>query len=150
MATETIEEGQNTADLDQFQRNMVKVEELSQRLIAALQKKETVNAALHGPNQELYAKAMKAYWHEWMTNPTKVLEHQIEYWGKSVLHFVDAQKALASGKLKAPEDPGPKDRRFSNPLWDTHPYFNFIKQQYLINAAAIEQAVEDVEDIEPV
>lgn len=150
MATETIEEGQNTADLDQFQRNMVKVEELSQRLIAALQKKETVNAALHGPNQELYAKAMKAYWHEWMTNPTKVLEHQIEYWGKSVLHFVDAQKALASGKLKAPEDPGPKDRRFSNPLWDTHPYFNFIKQQYLINAAAIEQAVQDVEDIEPV
>ena len=150
MATETIEDGQNSKELDQFQKNMARVEELSQRLIAALQKKENVNAALHGPNQELYTKAMTAYWQEWAANPAKLLEHQIAYWGKTLTHFVEAQKALSSGKLKAPDDPGPKDRRFGNPLWDTHPYFNFIKQQYLINAEAIEQAVQDVEDIEPV
>ncbi|MEO1557996.1 MAG: class I poly(R)-hydroxyalkanoic acid synthase, partial [Pseudomonadota bacterium] len=89
-----------------------------------------------------------AYWHEAVRDPAKVLQHQLQFWSKSVTHFVEAQQALASGKLKAPDDPGPADRRFANPLWDTHPYFNFVKQQYLINAAAVEQAVADVTDMD--
>ena len=83
-----------------------------------------------------------------MRDPGKVLEHQLQFWSKSVTHFVEAQSALAQGKLQAPSDPGPKDRRFSNPLWDSHPYFNFIKQQYLINADAVTQAVEGVNDLD--
>mgnify|MGYP006206937921 CR=1 FL=1 len=66
-----------------------------------------------------------------------------------IASYVEAQAALASGELKAPADPGPKDRRFSNPLWDTHPAFNYLKQQYLINSEAINTAVSDMEDIAP-
>ena len=73
----------------------------------------------------------------------------MEFWSKSVNHYVEAQQAMAKGKLAAPADTGPKDRRFANPLWDTNPYFNFIKQQYLINADAIKQAVEHTTDLDP-
>ena len=111
--------------------------------------KKMVNPALSGPDQKLYAQAMTAYWQEWMQNPAKVMEHQIEYWGKSVKHYLEAQQALASGKLQAPEDPGPSDKRFKNPLWDSHPYFNFIKRQYLINSEALATAVDDIEDMDP-
>ncbi|ETX30058.1 class I poly(R)-hydroxyalkanoic acid synthase [Roseivivax isoporae] len=137
------------ANSERLKANLKRVEELSQRLIGAMAQKKMVNPSLSGPSQELYAKALTAYWQEWMQNPAKVMEHQIEYWSKSVTHFVEAQQALAKGKLQAPEDPGPRDRRFANPLWDSHPYFNFIKQQYLINSQAIEQAVADIEDMEP-
>jgi polyhydroxyalkanoate synthase len=50
--------------------------------------------------------------------------------------------------LQAPEDPGPKDRRFKNPLWDTHPYFNFVKQQYQINVETVQKAVDDIEGMD--
>ncbi|SFE55446.1 PHA/PHB synthase family protein [Roseivivax sediminis] len=147
MATETNAVPElNVARLNE---NLAKVEELSQRLINAMTQKKTVNPALSGPSQDLYAKAVTAYWQEWLHNPAKVMEHQIEFWGQSVTHYLEAQQALASGRLRAPDDPGPSDKRFSNPLWDTHPYFNFIKQQYLINSRAIEQAVADIEDMEP-
>ncbi|ETX15432.1 poly(R)-hydroxyalkanoic acid synthase [Roseivivax halodurans JCM 10272] len=129
--------------------NLAKVEELSQRLISAMTQKKTVNPALSGPDQKLYAQAVTAYWQEWLQNPAKVMEHQIEYWGKSVKHYLEAQQALASGKLQAPEDPGPSDKRFQNPLWESHPYFNFIKRQYLINSEALQQAVADIEDMDP-
>ena len=63
--------------------------------------------------------------------------------------FVQAQQELARGKLTAPTDPGPKDRRFSDPLWDQHPYFNYVKQQYLMNAEAVANAVSAVEGLDP-
>ena len=145
MTTKDVAAPEMSAELE---ANLQKIETLSQRLVSALSHKKQINPALHGPDAMLYGKAMQAYWQEWVQNPAKILEHQIEYWGKSVTHYVEAQQALAKGKLQPPADPGPKDRRFKNPLWDEHPYFNFIKQQYLINAEAIRNAVEDVEDMD--
>ncbi|WP_439122589.1 PHA/PHB synthase family protein [Marivita sp.] len=131
-----------------LEANLQKIETLTQRLMTALSSKKQINPALHAPDTMLFGQAMQAYWQEWLQNPAKILEHQIEYWGKSVTHYVEAQRALSKGKLEAPEDPGPKDRRFKNPMWDEHPYFNFIKQQYLINADAIRNAVDDIEDMD--
>ncbi|WP_299615404.1 class I poly(R)-hydroxyalkanoic acid synthase [uncultured Tateyamaria sp.] len=136
-------------NLDKLNGNLRKVEELTQRLTQVLTHRSTHNAALDGPNQELFQKAATAYWHEAFREPAKVLEHQLQFWSKSVTHFVEAQRALASGKLQAPADPGPKDRRFANPLWDTHPYFNYVKQQYLTNANTVLSAVEAVSDLDP-
>lgn len=92
-------------------------------------------------------KAAVAYWAEMVNNPAKVLEQQIEYWGKSLHHYVEVQQALAKGAFQAPLDESPDDRRFTNPLWRTHPYFNFVKQQYLMNAEAISRTVAELEGI---
>ena len=128
---------------------MARVEELSQRLVSALTGRHSTPIALSGPDPSLYTRAAHAYWQEWMNNPAKILEHQVQFWGKTMTHFVDAQQTLAKGQLRAPDDPGAKDPRFANPLWDTHPYFNYVKQQYLINAEAIANAVDDLEDLDP-
>ncbi len=138
------------AATQQMTDNLAKVEALSQRLVAALSNKRPPNPALEGPGQDLYAKASGAILKEWMENPSKFLETQINYWGQALKHYVSAQETLAKGKLTAPADPGPKDRRFANPLWETHPYFNFIKRQYLISAKAIEDAVAGIEGLDGV
>ncbi len=145
----TTQENDAGAKLDRLNANLARVEELTERLVNALSKKKAHDAALNGPSNDVYLKAAAAYLAEMMQNPAKILEHQIGYWGKSLRHYVEAQKALASGELKAPEDPTPKDRRFANPLWETHPYFNFVKQQYLINAEAITTALGDIETLDP-
>jgi polyhydroxyalkanoate synthase len=129
--------------------NLKKVEALTERLGQVMSNRQGHQAALDGPNQELFTKAGQAYASEALTNPAKLMEHQMGYWTKTVTHFMEAQQALAKGTLSAPEDKTGTDRRFANPLWETHPYFNFVKQQYLINAEAVTQAVEDVTDMEP-
>ncbi|MFK7761619.1 MAG: PHA/PHB synthase family protein [Roseobacter sp.] len=138
-----------TASLEKMTHNLKKVEELSERLQQVLLHRKGHNAALDGPNQKLFGKAAQAYWAEMVNNPAKILENQMSYWSDTMKHFVEAQQTLAKGTLSAPENKGPSDRRFSNPLWDTHPYFNYVKQQYLINADAITRAVQDVSDLEP-
>jgi polyhydroxyalkanoate synthase len=132
----------------ELDKNIERIEELGKRLTNALARRGPVNPALQAPESDLFARAATAYWQEAMHDPAKIIEHQMQYWTKTLTHFVEAQAVLARGRLQAPEDPGPKDRRFSNPLWDDHPYFNYIKQQYLINSEAVKQAVDDIEDID--
>jgi polyhydroxyalkanoate synthase len=129
--------------------NLAKVEELSKRLTAALTHRRQVDPSLHGPAPDVYMKAAAAYFAEMVSNPAKVVEHQVNYWGKTLKHYVEAQQTLAKGEFKAPPDPNPKDRRFGNPLWETHPFFNYLKQQYQLNSEAISSAVGDMESLDP-
>ena len=150
MTTDDVNHDATTGkNLDTLEKNLARVDGLTQRLVSALGKGRAVPAALQGPSKDLYAKAAGAYWTEMINNPAKLIEHQMSYWSKSVTHFIEAQHLLAQGKLTPPEDNTPADRRFSHELWQTNPYFNFVKQQYLLNAEAIAQAVEDVDTMDP-
>ncbi len=144
MATETDDPA---ARQERLNSNLARVDELSKRLTAALAQRRLADPALAGPSSDVYMKAAAAYLAEMMQNPAKVLEHQIGYWGKTLKHYVESQQVLAKGEFKAPPDPGPKDRRFSNPLWDSHPFFNYLKQQYQLNAEAMTTAVADMETL---
>jgi polyhydroxyalkanoate synthase len=136
-----VEPDQNLGKLDE---NLTRIEELTQRLLAAMGGGREVPASLQGPSPDLYSKAAGAYLTEMVNNPAKLIESQVAFWGKSVKHYVEAQHLLAQGKLEAPTDNTPRDRRFVNEMWDTNPYFNFVKQQYLMNAEAIQQSVADI------
>ncbi len=136
-------------NLEKLSVNLARVEELTQRLIQAMAQKRTPNPAVEAPGAGLFAHAVNAYWKEALENPGKLIEQQAVLWGKTLKHYLDAQQALASGKFTAPEDDTPTDRRFSNPLWKTHPYFNFVKQQYFRNVAAMEQALANIDDLAP-
>lgn len=143
-------------NLEKMTENLARVEELSQRLITALSARNPANPGLSGPSQDLFAKAASSYWSEILENPARLYEKQVEYWGKSVRHFMEAQHQLLQGHAAVvaaddageEDDPLKGDKRFSNPMWNTHPYFRYIKQQYALNAAAIEEAVQQVDDLD--
>ena len=137
--------GPNRAKLD---ANIARIEELTKRMLSAMGHARKVPKALQGPSHDLYAKAAGAYMTEMMNNPAKLIEHQVAFWGKSVKHYVEAQHMLTQGKLKSPTDDTPRDKRFANEMWDVNPYFNFVKQQYLINSAAVQQAVADIDTLD--
>ncbi|GAA5071994.1 class I poly(R)-hydroxyalkanoic acid synthase [Roseibacterium beibuensis] len=137
-------------NLDRVSENLQKIESLSKRLVAALAEKSPGDVGLEGPGQDLYLKASTAYWSDMMTNPTKLIETQVEYWGKTMAQFIEMQNAMAQGQFTLPENgEAPRDKRFANPLWRTHPYFAFVRQQYELGAKAIEDALADLDGLEP-
>jgi polyhydroxyalkanoate synthase len=135
-------------NLERLNENLAKVEDLSKRLVAALSRRSPGDAGLAGPGQDLYLKAGMAYWQDMLTNPAKLVEQQVQYWGQALTHYMEVQQELAKGHLSPPEDTLPGDKRFSNPLWRTHPYFNFVKHQYLLSAEAMRKAVADLEGLD--
>lgn len=144
----TSDETKKKTDSEVLNANIAKIEALSGRLAAALSRKKPIPQSLQAPSQDLFLKAASAYMAEMVNNPAKVIEHQVGYWGKALKHYVDAQHRLSHGDLTPPADETPKDRRFSNPLWESHPYFNFLKQQYMMNASAVENVIQDIDGLE--
>lgn len=149
MATHEDATGKN---LEKLNQNLERVEELSQRLVQALSARNPADPSLSGPSQDLFAKAAASYWQEMFENPGRIYERQLEYWSRSVRHFLEAQQALAQGQVPEDaqeEDPLKGDKRFTNPLWQTHPYFRYIKAQYALNKQAVEDAVAALDDLDP-
>lgn len=140
----TTEEITDAPELDKLNHNIEKIEELSRRLATAFAHRRMIAPAMQAPGAEFYMKATQAYLTDMMAHPSKILEQQVGLWGRTLRHFTDVQEQLAQGHLAPPATDAPKDRRFSNPLWDDHPYFSFVKQQYLIASEAIEDAVHSV------
>ncbi|WP_299849315.1 class I poly(R)-hydroxyalkanoic acid synthase [uncultured Roseovarius sp.] len=138
-------------NIDKLNENLARVEELSKRLVNAFSVRNPPKPSLGGPSPDLFVKAATSYWSEILENPSKLFENQLEYWGKSVRHYIDAQQLLLQSGAEEGADaekPRPTDKRFANPLWETNPYFRYIKDQYLLNAEAIEKAVGEVDDLE--
>ncbi len=88
---------------DQMSENLVKLEELSQRFLTLVQKKQAVAPALSGPGPDLMVKASHAYWEEAVKNPARLMAQQVEYWGKSLSHFATLQQSLGGMQSAAEE-----------------------------------------------
>jgi len=130
---------------EQLAQNIERIESLTQRLVNALALRRPKNPGVEAPGADLFTTAAAAWVKLVAEQPERVLGQQVSYWGETLRHFAEAQAALASGTLRAPRDEGEKDRRFANPLWESHPFFNFIKRQYQINAEAMRQAASDLD-----
>jgi polyhydroxyalkanoate synthase len=69
-------------------------------------------------------------------------------WGNSSLQHSYFEKqarlwaALASGKRETLASPEPGDRRFSAKEWRENPYYDYLKQSYLLAARYVEDLVE--------
>ncbi len=137
--------GQNIGKL---QANLARIEELSQRMVSALANRRQVSPDLQGPGMDLFLKAAGAWWTQMMSDPTRILESQVGYWSRTLEHYVEAQNALMTGKSIEDGGDAPKDRRFSSDLWRTHPYFSFVRQQYLLNSDAIRASLEGLDGLD--
>ncbi|UXU74120.1 class I poly(R)-hydroxyalkanoic acid synthase [Paracoccus sp. SMMA_5] len=132
--------GTNSRLPEQLAQNIERIESLTQRLIAALAQRKLHAPGVEMPGPDLFATATTAWMRTLAAQPERILGQQVSYWGETLRHFAEAQAALARGSLTAPAAEEGRDRRFSNPLWDSHPFFSFIKRQYQINARAISEA----------
>ncbi|WP_223262918.1 PHA/PHB synthase family protein [Sphingobium sp. SCG-1] len=85
---------------------------------------------------------------------TAVARVQTDYINESVAmwqRFVDG-----SGWLKSNPDPAPadspaarKDRRFADPAWQQHPFFDLIRQSYLLTSDYLTRLVDNVDGVDP-
>ncbi|WP_347138691.1 class I poly(R)-hydroxyalkanoic acid synthase [Paracoccus sp. SSK6] len=142
---EAMARGSSPSTARKLAENIERIEALGQRLMSALSGRSMPNPGIEAPGPELMMTAANAWLKTLSEQPALVLENQVTYWGETLKNYANAQMALARGQVTAPQDDSPADKRFANPLWQSHPYFNFVKRQYLINAKALKDAAQNLQ-----
>ena len=142
-------------------RNLSRLSDLTARLVQVMAARKPPAADMQGPGPDLYAGAAAAWWKQALTAPEKLFEAQVGLWQDTLVNWTRAQAEAGAALVSAatrtePPAPAPDggrdggtDRRFSNPLWLSHPWFALAKRQYLDQAKAISNAVDAMEELEP-
>ena len=143
----TTEESKNTPDAARLNANLARIDELSQRLLAAFGNKRQSDKGLQGPGADFLQNAGGAMWADMLADPARLMESQVSYWAKSLKNFADAQGGVGDAVAGDAPDDAAKDRRFSDPQWETNPYFNYAKRQYQLNAEVIGESVAHIQGL---
>jgi polyhydroxyalkanoate synthase len=76
-----------------------------------------------------------------MTNPGALVEAQITAWNAYMNLWLGTATRLLGGSGETDRAATSTDRRFRHEAWDSNPFFDFIKQSYLVAAETIQNAV---------
>ncbi len=131
---------------EKLNENLSKINDLTQRMVAAIADRKSHNAGLDAPDQQFYAKAAAAYFAELVSDPSRIMEAQVNYWTESVKNWSEIQKQIVAGEELEPATPS-NDRRFKNEQWESNPYFNLIKRQYFLSGQTIESITSDMKHL---
>jgi len=140
-------------DFEKLSRNVARFVEEGGRAFAAMIKPiETRQATPQvGPSPEIAEvfTTLGRIAEYYATDARRALEAQtslstkfIELWGSSLKKF---------GGEKAPDvaAPDPGDKRFADPEWRENPYFDFIKQAYVLTSRWAEDLVRRADELDP-
>ncbi len=141
-----VEQGQEIA------QNMVEVFEISSQIWQKWMEGQVQGG--HAPHPDplntvpSFAELMRAMW----DNPQQVASMTIDYWAaqqalwqKSMLKWLGAKD---EENLDLPHMLKP-DRRFAHKEWSENALFEYLKQNYLLTAGWIQNAVQNVGDMDP-
>jgi polyhydroxyalkanoate synthase subunit PhaC len=85
----------------------------------------------------------------WLSDPQRTLQAQTRL-TSSFWSLWSAMMQKGQGQdVPAVRAPDPKDGRFKDPEWTANPYFDFLKQAYLITSGWAEDMVREAEAIDP-
>jgi len=152
MAKPTQEETPTTPvpDFDALSRNMALFIEGAGRATAAYLKPLS-NGSSKGDFSNEVAKVVKTLGsvaEAWMVDPQKTVEAQSRL-GTQFFELWSATLRRAQGEATQPvAAPEPKDNRFKDSEWSENPYFDFLKQAYLITSRWAEDIVERAEGVD--
>ena len=133
---------------ERIAENIQRIEDLGQRLVQVLARKQARAPGIEGPGADFYAAAATGWMRLAAEQPARIIGQQVQYWGETLRHMADTQAAMMGRGPIAPaaqgDDAAAKDRRFANPLWQTNPFFAYVREQYRINADAMRRAAADL------
>ncbi len=94
--------------------------------------------------QKTYGDFMQAL----LADPQKLAKLQLEYWNSWSQIWEETLKKYSGEPAKDVFQAEKSDRRFRSPEWQDSPYFNFLRQSYLMTSAWMRKVVHSTEGLD--
>src|SRR5262249_49314735 len=141
----------NTIDIEQLSNNFVRLIEQGGKAMAAYLKPRE-EARFNSEASDEVIGVVKTFGHVaeyWFAHPRRALEIQADL-GKAYFDlWASATKRMFGEHGDLVAKPDPKDRRFADPEWSSNPFFDFLRQTYLLTSQWASRLVKDTPGVDP-
>ncbi|HEX2842490.1 class I poly(R)-hydroxyalkanoic acid synthase [Hyphomicrobium sp.] len=134
---------------EEFARNMLRFFEEGGRAVSELLERPDAKITPFSAASEMTeaAATLTDIARLWLTDPAKLAEAQgtllssyIDLWNTSI-------RRLLGEEVEPVAEPEPSDNRFKDPEWSSNPYFDFLKQVYLVTTNWAEDVLQQTEGL---
>ncbi|MBY6187757.1 class I poly(R)-hydroxyalkanoic acid synthase [Marinobacter hydrocarbonoclasticus] len=127
-----------------YQRLMESLIRCNEQLfdLATKQAQPTTQALLQMQMQDLTSALQKG-----LDDPSDLLTQQANWWQSQLQLFQNAMLKQAGQDVSPVVEPERGDRRFRDSQWQEHPWYDYIKQSYLLTARQMLEHVERIPDL---
>ena len=143
--------GKAVVDPEAFARNLARLMEEGGRAMAAYMKPREEGIIQDEVADELadVTKTLGKVAEYWLSDPQRAIEAQSNL-VKGYLDLWTASMKRMAGETVAPVAvPAAADRRFADPEWSQNPFFDAVKQAYLITSDWATHLVREAKDLDP-
>ena len=137
-----------------FAHNMARLSEEAGKAAAVFLHPHAINLTHFTLHDDLAPalKTLSQLQQAWLQQPHKVLEAQVVLWNNCLELWHSSMcrlMGLENGDARPLAVSLPEDPRFQHPAWSENPYFDLLRQSYLITSHWAESLVDTAEDLEP-
>ena len=141
---------ENATDFEELARNLARMIEHGGKAFAAYLKPRE-QGRIESDHAEFVdmVKTLGQVAEYWLSDPQRTLALQSAI-GKGYLDlWAHAARRLAGEPTTPVVTPDPRDKRFADPDWSEHQFFDFLKQAYLLTAQWSNRLVADADGLDP-
>lgn len=138
----------DAASMESLSRNLVEAALRGQRALSTAFAHAGADRA--GPRDPFGAgAALQEAFVSALSHPDRVAQAQSALLEGYMNLWASAATRMAGGAAEPAITPDPSDRRFKAAAWSENPWFDMIKQAYLLNARFMQGVVDAAEDLDP-
>ena len=93
--------------------------------------------------------AMSKVAQDYLDHPQKMMEAATKYWAEQAELWNRVARRAMGEEVEPLIEPDRGDRRFKDEAWQQNPYFDYLKQSYLLAGRWLQQRLEDAEGLTP-
>jgi polyhydroxyalkanoate synthase subunit PhaC len=138
-------------DPEKLALNAARLMEQAGKVAAAYIRPREQGETAMTPNSEAseMAKSLGKLAEHWMSDPQRAIEAQTKLTSSMMALWANTLHRM-NGEEPAPvAAPDPRDNRFKDPEWSTNPYFDFLKQAYLVTTRWADGLVKEADGLDP-
>ncbi|MCZ8314989.1 class I poly(R)-hydroxyalkanoic acid synthase [Phreatobacter sp.] len=134
-------------DVERLAGNIARMVELGGKAVAAyLKPRETGEHPTDSPDGVAdIAKTLGHVAEFWLKDPARAMTAQTEIATRYMDLWSKSLKSMAGEAVEPAAKPDPRDPRFRDPQWEKNPFFDFLKQFYLVTTGLAEKFVTEAE-----
>ncbi len=133
-------------DMARLTESFREIAERSQQLLQQYAERQAEGDDFTIPDPQVVAKAFMALTERVLADPGRLLESQKAYYQDLAMLWESTRQRLQGEAVAPVIEPEAGDRRFRDAQWQDNPYYDFIKQAYLLSARSVLHSVRASKD----